>query len=301
MLVQRIKQFFGGSSTRKKSSLNDFYGSLYPESVRYALAHNEARLGKQEIRALVDRFTFEAVYLATKALAYSTSKQRFFLEGLTQIYYETDYHLDDVRHFLYPQIEALPDDTQLAGTKLLQLSRAGSDHWQAAFQELAERCYREESQALPCIVAYTPMLGYHHFIRAFSRESLGKLQLLIPDWMLDPDNERMGYEITLGTHATVRSQEKDDCLFGSWVCLHTDCPMKHRFCQDAIFIDDTINTGATSSKLRSFWKSEYGMNVPHDRVRVITDLRNSATNEPQLNEVARKDSDNASDERNRSV
>jgi hypothetical protein len=301
MIAQKVRQLFG--SNRKKSSTSDFYQSLYPESVRYALAHNAAQLGKSEIRALVDRFPHEAVYLVTKGLAYAPGQQRDYLEGLTQIYARIAYHPDDLRHFLDTQIKALPDDMTVSGTKLLQLSRAGSDHWQTAFHELAERCHRDDHHALPCIVAYTPMLGYHHFVQAFSRDSLNKLQLLVPEWMLNPDEERMGYEITLGTDVNVRSQVKHECLYGSWVCLHTECPMKHRFCEDAIFIDDTINTGTTSNKLRSFWHSAYGLNVPNERIRVITDLRTSTKTKPLINGavIAIKDIDHASHEGNSTV
>ena len=256
-------------------SLSDFYQTLYPEDVRYALSQKQARLGKAELNSLTGRFVYEAVYLVTKALTHSPEKQRQYLEDLTRIYSQTDYHLDDLRNFLQTNINALPDDTQIAGTKLLQLSRAGSDHWQKAFEELAEGTYAQSPFALPCIVAYTPMLGYHHFVRVFSRKSLGKLQLLVPEWMLNRDDERMGYEITLGATTHVESQTKHDCLYGSWLCLHTECPMKHRFCEDAIFIDDTINTGMTSNKLRSFWNSEYGLQVPAERIRVITDLRST--------------------------
>ena len=172
-----------------------------------------------------------------------------------------------------PTSPGLPNSIRVQGAKLSQISRAGSDYWQQAFRELAERCYDENSHSLPCIVAYAPMTAYHHFVAVFSQSPRKKLQLLVPEWMLDPDNERMGYEITLGTEPAVRPQIKHECLHGTWVCLKTGCPFQHRFCESAIFIDDTINTGATSNKLKSFWDSEYGLQVPNDRIRVITDLR----------------------------
>lgn len=273
VIYQQIRQFFRRANGREHASLTKFYGSLYPEDVRYALANNKALLGKSELQSLTYRFPYEAVYLVTKALAAAPEQQRAYLEGLTLLYGKLNYPLDDLRTFLSNQIDALPDDTQLAGTKLLQISRAGSDHWQAAFRSLAERCYGENPRVLPCIVAYTPMIGFHHFVQVFSQNSLGKLQLLVPEWMLNPEEERMGYEITLGAAITVHAQVKHECLLGSWTCLHTECPMKHRFCEDAIFIDDTIHTGTTSNKLRSFWHSSYGLQVPNERIRVITDLR----------------------------
>jgi hypothetical protein len=296
MVMQAIRGLLGTPNQGNTASLSEFYQSLYPEDVRYALAHKEARLGKSEINSLVGRFMYEAVYLVTKGLAFSVEQQGRYLQALTRLYLQVDFHPDDLRQLLYEHVKLLPDDASLAGAKLLQLSRAGSDHWQQAFHDLAESCYAENPQALPCLVAYTPMIGYRHFVEVFSRDSLGKLQLLVPEWMLDIDNDLMGYEVVLGPEATVTAQDKNECLYGAWVCLHDECPLKHRFCEDAIFIDDTINTGETSSKLRSFWQSEYGANVPSERIRVITDLRTQVTNMPQV-EAGTKDTNYASNER----
>lgn len=298
MLTQKIKALLRYSKHKEEPALNTFYHSLYPESVRYALAHHEARLGKSELAALVDRFVYETVYLVTKALAFAPERQRLYLENLTQFYSQPSYHLDDLRDRLNTEIKALPEDTQLAGAKLLQISRAGSDHWQTAFQHLAEQTYQDDNRVLPCIVAYTPMIGYHHFVRVFGQNALCKMQLLVPEWMLNPAEERMGYEITLGAAPTVQPQTKHACLYGSWRCLHTKCSMKHRFCEDAIFIDDTINTSTTANNLRSFWQSEYGLRVPDERVRVITNLRKL---KPQTYKDIKKDDDNASDERHRTL
>jgi hypothetical protein len=155
----------------------------------------------------------------------------------------------------------------------MQISRAGSGTWQQAFCKLAEEAYAQNRLALPCLIAYTTMLGYHHFVEVFSRESLGKLKILIPAWMLNPNDERMGYEIDLSGDIEVQPQWKNDCLYGSWVCLHTECPLKHRFCSDAVFIDDTISSGQTADSMKSFWHSAYGLQVPNERIHVITDLR----------------------------
>jgi hypothetical protein len=292
MVMQRIQRFLGGGNP--KTSLSDFYGSLYPEDVRFALSHKQAQLGKAEIRSLIDRFSYEAVYLTTKGMASVPERQRKFLEGLTRIYRRADFHLDDLREFLRQQNERLPDDVQLGSAKLLQISRAGSEHWQRAFHDLAERAYAQNNRALPCLVAYASMLGYRHFVEVFSRESLGKIQILIPVWMLNPQDERMGYEISLGDEVEVQPQWKNDCLYGSWVCLHTECPMKHRFCSDAIFIDDTISSGETADSMKSFWHSAYGLQVPNERIHVITDLR-------QHSASIDEGTDNASNEGNSAI
>jgi hypothetical protein len=54
-----------------------------------------------------------------------------------------------------------------------------------------------------------------------------------------------------------------------------DCQIHQYFCKEAVFIDDTINSGKTAGKLQSFWLSKYGLNMHLDRVRVITNLRDN--------------------------
>src|SRR5690554_4008295 len=98
----RLRQLFRGSAS--KMSLSDFYQTLYPEDVRYALSQKQARLGKAELNSLTGRFVYEAVYLVTKALTHSPEKQRQYLEDLTRIYRHADYHLDDLRNFLQTNI-----------------------------------------------------------------------------------------------------------------------------------------------------------------------------------------------------
>jgi hypothetical protein len=274
MNMHAIQRIFGWSANKpEKVSMGDFYRSLYPDSVRYALRYNGAQLGKSELASLVDRYSHEVVYLVTKALAPDQEKQRQYLEDLTRLFVQPDHHLDDLRQLLYERIEQLPEEVTITGTKLAQVSRIGPDQWQRTFRNLIERCYNEDSNALPCIVAHTPLIAYHHFVDVYNRSPLSKLILLVPEWMMNPDNEQMGYEITLGDDPSVHIQTKHECLVGSWICLKADCRLQHRFCKTAIFIDDTINTGATSHKLTSFWKSEYGLQIPDSRIRVMTDLK----------------------------
>ena len=272
MGIAQFLKFFK-KSTSSQQEKPAFYRSLYPESVRYAFQYKGAEMGKAEMLALLDDYIFEAVYLVTKALVFNREYQRHFLEDLTRLYVHTNWSKRDLQHILTQYIMRLPDDLTVTGTKLAQISRSGTEEWQSAWRELAENLYAERPNALPCLIAHTPIFAYHQFIDVYKHRPYAKLIFLMPDWMADQNETQMGYEITLGSIPTVDIQVKDECLYGSWTCLHTECKLKKRFCTEAVFIDDTINTSATSNKLRSFWLTEYGLNMPIERVRVITDLR----------------------------
>lgn len=259
---------------RKKNALYDVYQNLYPESVRYALQYKEAQLGKPEMTELLDRFLFEVVYLVIKVYADNPEQQRGFLQELTCLYVDPMWNKSQLRELLRKHIDTMPEGTSVTGTKLAQLNRYGSDHWQTTFKNLAERIFESDYDELPCIIAHTPLLAFHHFVKIYNTpKSLGKILILVPAWMEDESNEMMGYEITLTGDPIVNYQEKDECLFGQWECYKHECPLHHRYCRSVVFIDDTINTGSTAGKLQSFWHTEYGLNIPQERVRVITDLR----------------------------
>ncbi|MEO0563002.1 MAG: hypothetical protein AAF125_12915 [Chloroflexota bacterium] len=259
---------------RTKSNPYAIYNALYPESVRYALQYREAQLGVAEMRDLVDRFPFETVYLVVKAYAEIPDNQRAFLEDLACLYAVPGWTERDLSDLLRKHIDTLPAGVTVTGTKLAQLNRYGADHWQATFRKLAEDMFANNPLDIPCLIAHTPLLSFHHFVEVYTRQgSRRKLMVLVPDWMEDKANPMMGYEVNLRAPFNVRLQEKDECLFGQWECYKHDCPLKQHFCSTVVFVDDTINTGTTSSKLTSFWHTEYGLNLPAERVRVITDLR----------------------------
>ena len=250
-----------------------FYRSIYPESVRYAFQYKGAEMGKTEMLALLNGWIYEVVYLVTKAMAFDRGLQCRFLQDLTRLYYRTDWTDEELQNLLKTYIELVPDDATVTGTKLSQISRSGSEAWQKEWRNLIETLYEEKPDALPCLVAHTPIFAYQQFIEVYRQRKNAKLILLMPGWMEDPNEEQMGYEITLSDEPTVIIQVKDECLYGTWTCEGVDCKLKKRFCTEAIFIDDTINTSKTAGKLQSFWLTEYGLSMPIDRVRVITDLR----------------------------
>jgi hypothetical protein len=258
---------------KPKSKLREVYKTLYPESVRYALQYKGAKMGKIEMRDMLTDYAHEVVYLVTKALAPTREEQRGFLEHLTQLYIDPDWTMDDLRDMLRSYITPLPDDVAIDGAKLAQLNRSGSGYWQSAFRNLAENMYAEDPDALPCLIAHTPVFALHHFIEVYRQNPDTKLLMLVPAWMEDPEEVLMGYEFNIGEKASVHYHIKDECLFGSWACFKHDCPLHHKYCKTALFVDDTINTGSTAGKLRSFWKGEYGLRIPDEQIRVITDLR----------------------------
>ncbi|MEO1162649.1 MAG: hypothetical protein AAFV98_02600 [Chloroflexota bacterium] len=272
-----ITQFFRwlnvSKPTAQPTEKASFYQSIYPESVRYALQYKGAEMGRAEIRSLLTSWYLEAVYLVVKALVFDRDIQRQFLEDLTRLYYRVDWTVDELKALLEQYITRIPEDMTVTGTKLAQLSRSGNSQLLDEWRNLAENLLAEKPDALPCIIAHTPIYGYHHFIKAYRDSQQTRLYLLMPGWMLNPDETEMGYEITLSNPPTVTLQVKKECLYGTWTCDGVDCKLKQHFCKEAIFIDDTINSGKTVGKLQSFWLSKYGLNMPLDRVRVITNLR----------------------------
>lgn len=259
-------------SNKPEEEKKSFYSTLYPSSVRYALGHNEARLGPSEFHALVHNFPYEVVYLLVKAVAYDVETQRKFIEDLTKLYVQDDYE-DDLRDFLKAEIDKLPEGTTVKGTKLAQLSRYGSEYWQKAFHQLVEKMVEDDELAVPRIVAHTPFIAYHHFVKYYKDYGRGQMSVIVPQWMLDKNNSLMGYRVVLPDPVEVELQEKSVCLHGHWDCLGRDCKLNQLYCRRSFFVDDTINTGTTKTKVENFWYSEYGVSVPDEKIRVITDLR----------------------------
>ena len=233
------------------SQSQSFYATLYPESVRYALGHNSAKLGKAELHALIHNFTYEVVYLMVKAVTYDIHEQRRFIEELTRLYVQEDYQ-DDLKSFLKCEIDRLPEDTIVKGTKLAQLSRYGSAYWQKAFRNLVEECVEEDELAVPRLVAHTPFIAYHHFVDIYKERGVGRLSVIVPHWMMDKTNPLMGYRIILQKRIEVVFQEKAICLHGHWDCLGQECLRDQTYCRRSFFIDDTINTRLNQNKSDKF-------------------------------------------------
>lgn len=261
--------------SRKDSdgTVRSFYQSLYPEEIRYALGYKGAKMGKFEMRVLLDRYPYEALYLVTKALADNREALRAYLEVLTRLFVVSNNGQDELRDILSETIGTLPDGTAVSGAKLAQLNRSGSGFWQQAFRNMAQQIHDEDPTALPCLIAYTTMLGYRHFVDIYKTHRHAHITILVPEWMLDTDETMMGFEIVLNPEPSVIIQQKNMCLFGTWACAGVECRFGHRFCGNSVFVDDTIHTGATAGKIRSFWHSQYGLQIAPERVRVITDLR----------------------------
>jgi hypothetical protein len=241
--------------------------------VRYAFQYKAAKMGKEEMTSLLHEYVFEVVYLVTKAMAFDRFAQRDFLEALTRLYFRPDWTHDELRALLRESIAILPDDTTVAAAKLMQINRYGSSYWEQTFHGLATQIFTEQPEAIPCLIAHTPLFAYHEFIRVYRQRPDSTLLLLMPSWMEDSEEIQMGYQIELSETPTVRLQVKDQCIFGHWRCMHSDCRLRNRYCGNTIFVDDTINTGTTEGKIQSFWHTEYGLKLPESKVYVITDMR----------------------------
>ncbi|MBZ0294557.1 MAG: hypothetical protein K8L99_18480, partial [Anaerolineae bacterium] len=235
-------------------------------------SHTGSLLGRSDFFSLLDHFQYEVVYLMVKAVGFDRERQRQFIHDLTAIYLNDDYEAA-LHQFLAAEIEALPEGITVAGTKLAQISRYGNHYWQGAFQNLVQQCYDDDRNMTPRIIAHTPFLGYHHFVRIYKQKPKSRLTILMPPWMMNETEPMMGYKVELQPKLAVTIHPKTLCLEANWQCTGKDCALNHIFCGNSYFIDDTINTGSTSNKVSNFWLSEYGLRVPNDRIRVITDLR----------------------------
>jgi hypothetical protein len=258
---------------KKTSKPNALYQAVYPESVRYALQYKQALMGKTEMRDLLPGNIYEVVYLIAKATAEDRNQQRAYLEDLVKLYVREDYTANELCDLLNKWIDLLPDDVTVSGTKLAQLNRYGADHWLGKFHNLANDIFESRQDANPCLVANTTLFALHHFVQIYNQRKSSRMLILVPDWMADASDPLMGYHIRLGQSPSVGFEIKNECLFGDWECYGHDCPLQHEFCSEVIFVDDTISTGTTAGKLKSFWHTEYGLSVPNDRLYVITDLR----------------------------
>lgn len=251
-----LRHLFSGKKEKKPNPATELYRSLYPEDVRYALRFKNSQMGKSEVLALVDRFSFEAVYLTTKMMGFDRDLQRTYMLELTGIYQGKKY--DRLPMFLRRWLDEIPDDKTADGAKLAQLNRMGSEGWQTSFRKIAEGCLIESPaiSIFPCLVAYTTMLGYHHFVDVYHPHTHGKIYIVMPDWIKDKNDEIIGYEVEFFPELKVNFQTKIEHPHGNY-----------------FFIDDTIKSGKTTGTVRKFWQEAYGMSIPERRIRVITDLR----------------------------
>lgn len=275
--MKQFMQFINPSplpKSQQTSSIN-IYNAIYPESIRYALQHNAARMGATEMRNLMHQWPFETLYLLVKALAPDRESQRAFLEDVTRLFVRPDWQRPALTVILEEYINLLPEDRTVGGAKLAQLNRVGGETWMGEFKKIALACQRENPDAMLALVAHTPLFAYNQFIEVYrGQEKPAVMHIVVPEWMMDPDEHRMGYKVTLSDSPKVEVQDMDRCLFESWKCHKHHCPLGHLHCSSVYFIDDTIHTSSTAGKLRNFWMSEYGLQIPNDHIRVITDLRN---------------------------
>jgi hypothetical protein len=195
-VMMSIAQLFGFLRKSQSSPTNNtpqpFYRTIYPESVRYAFQYKGAEMGKQELLALIDGYIFETVYLVTKALVFDREYQRRFLEELTRLYAKSGWNRGELAEILAHSIAVLPENSTVTGTKLAQISRSGAEEWQTAWRTMVQKLYEEKPDALPCLIAHSPLFGYHHFIEVYRQRPYAKLIVLMPDWLGNEAEEQMG-------------------------------------------------------------------------------------------------------------
>jgi hypothetical protein len=211
---------------------------ILPESVRYALKFQGARLGLPEIVALAKSgFENEALYFFIKAAAHDTDLQCLLLQRLTLAVGSLD---DDgigddsagaIRTFIESNAGLIPAGTQVNGAKIAQLSRQGFGHWHRLLRKMAHQCASSDRGTY--IVGHAMFVGLPAFIQ-IHRQAKKRLRILIPDLALDPASSICGYEINGSTAKLSKSFDRD---------------------HEAIIVDDTCHTGACHGKVDRFWRN----------------------------------------------
>lgn len=245
----------------RKSGNQSIYAGLYPDSVRYAIKHRDGLMGKDEIESLIkSNYIHEAIYLITKSLKSEKTQMEIFLSELTSATVSDNPDVK-ITEILENWLLHLPTDTKVGGLKLGQLSRAGSEVWSDNFIQLAKSSRETKPDAVPHLVAFAAMIGYVAFVQEYFKEmhteitNAKEIVILVPEWIVDENEPDLGFYINLESFET-KVYSKNDPLF-----------------YNPHFVDDTINTGKSSGKVRGYWKQVLGVDIPEDRIFVITDLR----------------------------
>jgi hypoxanthine-guanine phosphoribosyltransferase len=230
---------FGNFFEGKKNQGNT--QKILPQDVRYALAHNQAQMGKNEIEALVlSNFENEAVYLALKSLQHDPVAQKNFLEKYVNFYLHKSGDQKADRDRLESMVkEALGSEKDIAveGDKLAQVSRQGFELWQEKLSSLAKELSADHRDVY--LVAHSMMLGLGSFSEEFSKNNK-KLNIIIPSW-IEKEGEHLGYSVNF-------KKDKGDVQFMD------NIPKESK--DNAVLVDDVIRTGQSLEKIKSYWAKD---------------------------------------------
>ncbi|MFM2374033.1 MAG: hypothetical protein RLZZ234_28 [Candidatus Parcubacteria bacterium] len=226
----------------KKPVRVEMHEPLLPYDVRYALQYREGKLGKEELSALArNGFDREAGYLVLKSLAATPEvHEACFREYIGALVASKPETREAFVAAVETSIAALPQDVQVMGDKLAQLSRQGCGYW----HELYAACAKAHSERAHNVylVGHATFVGLDAFVQTF-RGTEKTLHVLIPQFVDDASLATCGY--TVACHGEV-------------------VPLLKNFERPshAVLIDDVRNTGASMEHLQHFWVQAPGALIP---------------------------------------
>ncbi len=229
---------------------------IMPESIRYALAYKEGRLGGPEIRTLIGSgLTDLGTYALLKSLTSDPEGQQHFLEEFvdTVVDYPDDLgRIQDVQIAAYEQ-NIRGKDVQIAGAKVAQIIRQGVSLWDEKFTELAKEVEELPQDVTPVYMAYAATLGLRQGLNAY-RGSQRDVMLVIPNWIDDQDNPHCGYTIDM---------KRDQGQRVEYLTKDFERP------DEFVFIDDTRRNGVHAQLMWNFWTQNQGSELPESRVKIV--------------------------------
>lgn len=162
-----------------------------PESVRYALQYQGARMGKSHMKELGDSgYPDVAIYLYAKTLSGNALGLETFLNR-----YILSRFGSSAAAFIILQnaIADLDPNVNVNGAKLGQLFRQGIELWRERYAETAKRF----AQKRPIYILSTPLVGLDAILDASEGAGNVPFGLTRVDWHNEPNCLYQGYEVNL--------------------------------------------------------------------------------------------------------
>ncbi len=219
---------------------------ILPESVRYALAHSEAKLSKELVEVLNNNhFTQEASYLITKILEINERERFEYLSTLIEIY--TQQNDQSTTQKLNQQfLENIQPTIEVEGMKLGQISRQGFEYWQEKYKETGKELAEKHEDVF--LLANSTIIGLEEITKAFysKEKSFG---IIFPK-NVTGGNTVVGYEYTFAN--------------GKYTPGFIDRNKEHF--KESIVLDDVENTGETRKLIENSWAETLGGAVSYKTI-----------------------------------
>ncbi len=217
---------FIGRSRHEEEPRYDLLSTILPESVRYALQYNEAKLGKEEVFALLHCPYYEklGVYLALKLIAKHQTPRDFFV-AMTP-------HITNTQRMVSWCQQRLTDlpDALTHGMKCRQYSHYGPETFDQGFSRLAGQFVN--SDHMPMLVAYAGTLGLVDFAQ----------------------HTPLGHSFGIIVPATSETQLPGIvCYTSTAPGFEADWVQPSDVGKIPVFVDDVVHTGVTKDTILHQW------------------------------------------------